>query len=480
MRVPIQIAPSNAGNELIQADSKLLVNMYSEPSTGKAPFILKKRPGLDYELALAGTFAIRGHGTYTTSTERMFAIRGASLYEVYANGTSTLRGSLGTNTGLVSFADNGVYMVIADGSSLRTYNLDTNALTTVSDAQAPSTTPQTAFIDGFCFGYNPNAAEIGEYQWSLVDDPTSWESIDTGYAEKVPDKLVSMVANNGDLWLFGSQSYEVHGNTGALTNTWTLIGGAVGEIGCAARFSVAKHSGSVYWLGASKEGYAQIYRSVGYQAQKISTFNEDTRIAAIYDISDANGFTYQIDGHAFYKITFQSGDLTLVYDITTGLWHDETWWNDITMLQERSREISHNFFDGKNWFGDGRNGNLYTLSNAKYQDYNNPIICEMRFPHFEDMKQALFFHSLELDIETGVGDNDTAPEVQLCYSDDGGYTYSMWRNFSLGKRGDTLRRIKANRLGRSRFGERIFKVRFSGNTRFTVMNKAIAEIESGV
>ena len=136
---------------------------------------------------------------------------------------------------------------------------------------------------------------------------------------------------------------------------------------------MARSGGSIYWLGSDKEGHAQVYRSVGYEAQKISTFYEDNLISNIYNISDAVGLTYQLDGHVFYKLTFQSGDVTLVYNITTGFWHKETWWNDITMLEERSRGNSHTFFNGKNYIGDSRNGKIYTMSNEVYTDDGNPI-----------------------------------------------------------------------------------------------------------
>jgi hypothetical protein len=446
--------------------------MYSEPLEGN--FILRKRAGLDYVFSLDGTNNTRA--LYTTSTNRLFAVRGSNLYEIL--NVPTLRGTLSSSFGAVSFADNGIKMTIADGVVFKSYDLDTNTLTDITDVDAPTNTPQTANIDGYYFGFNPNNPELGTYSWSDVDDPLIWSEARYNVAQKVPDRLVGMIANAGELWLFGSKSYEVHGNTGIFENEWQLIGGSDGEIGCASMQSICKNSNSVYWLGADKEGHAQVYRSVGYQAQKISTFKQDSLISQISDISDAIGIIYQVNGHVFYKLTFQTGDLTLVYDITTGIWHEETWWNDITMLQERSRDCCHAFFNGKNYIGDGRNGNVYTLSVDKYEDYNNPIVCEVVFPHHDDMKQPLFYHSLEIDAEMGVGDYVNTPYIQICSSVDGGNTFGNWRNFSLGLAGDYMKRVKVNRLGRSL--QRVFKLRHSANTKFNLINKAIAEVESGV
>jgi hypothetical protein len=299
-----------------------------------------------------------------------------------------------------------------------------------------------------------------------------------GIANKSPDKLVTLIVNNGDLWLFGSKSYEVHGNTGNLTDTWLVIGGANGEIGCASKKSVVKHGGQIYWLGASKEGHAKIYRSNGYGYEEISTFREVSVISDLGTIDDAIGMTYQYKGHAFYALTFQNGDITIVYDITTGLWHEETWRNPLTSLQERNLLICHAFFNNENYFGDRRNGKIYKL--AGYSDEGQPVVCEIQFPHFEDKKQVIFWNWIEIDCEMGVGDYVTEPLVQMCYSDDGGNTWSNWTNGSMGLTGQYSRRVKFNRLGRSRFGERVFKLRYSGNTKFNVLNRCIADIEEGI
>jgi hypothetical protein len=450
--------------------------MYAEPTSNG--FILRKRAGLELAVDLDGNNAVRG--TYTTSTDRMFAVRGNSIYEISTANIATLRGSLNSVIGMVSFADNGVNMAIADGSALKNYNLDTNVITTVTDVDAPTNTPQIFVIDGFFIGFDPDVVEIGTYRWSAVDNLDSWPSANYNNASKVPDKLVGIVANGGDLWLLGSKSYEIHYNTGILENEFQLVNGSAFEIGCGAMQSIAKHANSVYWLGADKEGHGSVYRSVGYQVQQISTFKENARISEINDFSDAIGMVYQIGGHSFYKLTFQSGDLTLVYNITTGLWSEETWWNDITMLQERSRAVCHNFFNNKNYIGDSRNGKIYFLENNVYEDDGNPIICEVQFPHYNSMRQPLFFHSLEVVCDMGVGTNVLDPQIQISYSDDGGYNFSNWRNFSLGKAGQFLKRVLFTRLGMSKYGERVFKLRHSQNSTFNVMNQVIAEIESGV
>lgn len=54
-------------------------------------------------------------------------------------------------------------------------------------------------------------------------------------------------------------------------------------------------------------------------------------------------------------------------------------------------------------------------------------------------------------------------KVFICYSNDGGRTWSNWRERSLGEVGEYEKRVKLNRLGK--FRNRIFKVRVSSPIR---------------
>lgn len=53
----------------------------------------------------------------------------------------------------------------------------------------------------------------------------------------------------------------------------------------------------------------------------------------------------------------------------------------------------------------------------------------------------------------------TDRKVFLCYSDDGGHTWSNWRERSLGEQGQHEKRVRFSRLGS--FRARIWRVRVS-------------------
>lgn len=66
-------------------------------------------------------------------------------------------------------------------------------------------------------------------------------------------------------------------------------------------------------------------------------------------------------------------------------------------------------------------------------------------------------------------------KVQICYSKDGGYTWTNWREYSLGELGEYQRRIRIKRLGRGR--QWVFKIRVSSPVKRDLFG-AVAYIES--
>ncbi|MEB1529890.1 hypothetical protein [Xanthomonas sp. WHRI 7945] len=65
-------------------------------------------------------------------------------------------------------------------------------------------------------------------------------------------------------------------------------------------------------------------------------------------------------------------------------------------------------------------------------------------------------------------------KVEICYSKDGGYNWSNWREYSVGERGQYQRRIRINRLGSGR--NWVFKIRISSPVKRDLYG-AVAVIE---
>jgi hypothetical protein len=208
------------------------------------------------------------------------------------------------------------------------------------------------------------------------------------------------------VWLFGNNSTEVWYNAGLSDFPLARIQGAYNELGCAARYSVAKMNNQVYWLGKDFRGQGIVYQANGYQGQRISTHAVEWQIQQYGSMTDAVAYTYQQDGHSFYVLTFPSAGKTWVYDASTGAWHERASWADGRWTPYRG--ISQVFYSDQVLVGDYENGNIYQLTPEIY-DYNGEVQRWLRswraLPTGENNLRRTAQHSLQLDCETGIGLN---------------------------------------------------------------------------
>jgi len=482
VRIPIPVVGGDYAHSSIPFDRQETLNMFPEPgmSSSSATGVLRRFPGLKLFATLTnGSGQIRSKGMYVTANERLFVVRGSALIELSTAGAESSSGTLISTEGPISMVDNGLQMIIADGTQLYEYILATNVLSVISDVDAPDNSPVVDFVDQYVFGFNPHDVVLGRFQHSNLSDVTDWPSADEYNAESSPDELVSLTANNGKIWAYGSKSTEVWRNTGAARGTWNRIPGTTKDIGCGAAHSVAKMSGRVFWLGASKEGSSIIYMSGdGFSAVEISTKPLESWINSLSDVSDSIGFTFQHEGHYFYMITFKSGDRTYCYDLTTNNWFRVTYRDTTTGYLGRSRIVASAFFGNKNYVGDYAAGLIYELDSDTYSDNGDPQSCERYFPYFQAQKQRIFWKSLQLDIETGVGlTSGRDPKIQLRWSDDQGRTFGNWEEMSIGKLGEYDKRVRIDRIGWSY--DRVYHIRCTEPVKFNVLNDAIGEVRVG-
>ncbi len=99
--------------------------------------------------------------------------------------------------------------------------------------------------------------------------------------------------------------------------------------------------------------------------------------------------------------------------------------------------------------------------------------------HLSNSQMYQFFHSFQLDGETGVGlttGQGSDPQVMLSWSDDGGHTWSAERWTSFGKSGEFRRRAMWRQLGRSR--DRVWRIVVSDPVPWRFL-QAIVNVDPG-
>jgi hypothetical protein len=288
------------------------------------------------------------------------------------------------------------------------------------------------------------------------------------YASKFtgPDNLVSIICDHGQVYLLGETTSEVWADAGTFPFAFQRIPGSSSQHGIAAKFSVARLGNSFAYLARNNRGQSEIVMMNGYFPQRISTHAVENTLVN-QTVNDAVAYTYQIEGHECYVITFPSLDLTWVYDISTGLWHK--WlWVDSTNTFHRHRSNCSAVFQGLVLVGDWQNGQIYKLDPTNFTDDGEYIRRVRRCPHLVTDLQRQYFDEFQIQFQPGVGlegitnpplNAETVganPQAMLRWSNDGGSTWSneYWSN--IGLVGKYRNRIIWRRLGMAR--DRIFEV----------------------
>jgi hypothetical protein len=498
MKTPI-LGSSYVARSINAADARM-VNLFPEivPEAGKEPAFLNRAPGLKL-LNTVGTGPIRGLWAFSSNDGTGFVVSGTQLFKIDNAYTPTLIGNV-SGTGPVSMADNGTQLFIACNGPSFIYNANTNAFGQINDPDFPGAVT-VAYLDGYFVFNEPNSQRM----WvTALLDGTSIDPLEFVSTEGSPDGLVAVIANFREVWAFGTNSIEVWSDTGALDFPLERIPGAFNELGCAAPYSIAKMDNGLFWLGRDRRGQGMVYRANGYAGQRISTHAVEWQIQQYSDISDAIAYTYQQDGHSFYVLIFPTANTTWVYDVATQAWHERAGFANGAFTRHRSNcQMS---FNNQIVVGDFQNGNIYAFDLEDYSD-NGQIQKWLRswraLPTGQNNLKRTAQHSLQLDLETGVGlsGNDPTvpfppegptlvldfinqqydiyqpnfvqgfnPQVMLRWSDDGGHTWSNEHWVSIGKIGEYYRRAIWRRLGMTlKLRDRVYEVSGTDPVKIAIM-----------
>jgi hypothetical protein len=281
-----------------------------------------------------------------------------------------------------------------------------------------------------------------------------------------PDNLVSLICDHGQVFLLGETTTEVWSDVGTFPFAFQRIPGSSTQHGIGAKFSVARLGNSFAYLARNNRGQSEIVMMNGYFPQRISTHAVENTLVN-QNVSDAIAYTYQLEGHECYVVTFPSLDITWVYDITTQLWHK--WlWTDSQNNYHRHRSNCSAFFQNVVLVGDWQNGQIYQLDPNNYTDNSDSIRRLRRCPHLTTDLQRQYFDELQIQFQPGVGlegitdpplNAETIganPQAMLRWSSDGGSTWSNEHWSAIGKVGKYRNRIIWRRLGWAR--DRIYEV----------------------
>lgn len=440
--------------------SKVLIdgqcqNLYLEkhPEGSKSQVPLIGTPGLSVWTTV-GNGPVRGMlqmGAY------LYVVSGQELYRVDSRKNAVLIGEV-KGFSNVSMIENGTDVLITTGG--RSYAARADQILELPEFDLIG----AAYQDGYGI-----AAKKGTEQFYLsgLDDLTSWSAIDFSSADTFSDNLVGLVSDHRELWLFGERSTEVWHNVGTAFFPFQRAGSGFMERGCMAPGSITKAMNRVFWLGNDY----QVYMATGYDPKPVAQPGIVRLIEAAASPATAESFTYTQEGHTFYVLIFS--DLTVAYDLTTGLWHTR---KSAGMSRWRANCYANPW--RLQLVGDYSNGNIYEMDMDAYSENGADLVRRMAAaPLNPGSGSRGVMDEFYLDMETGVGlttGQGSNPQAMLDFSDDGGKTWSNEHWTTIGAIGKYEARVRWQRLGA--FRQRTVRITISDPVKCVVV-KAKARVE---
>ncbi len=418
----------------------------------------------------------------------------------------TIITALGTGSGGIGTYTLSVASTVAAGVTM--YGLNFSVLPSTDGAFSGANTVD--IIDNYFVYNNPTTQQWG------ASDLLSPISPNTSYSLKdgAPDDLVALIVDHREVYLMGEISSEVWTDVGTVPFPFQRIPGTSTQHGIAAPFSLSRLGNSFAYVSRNNRGQSQIMQMQGYLPQRISTHAVENTLANQY-VGDAISWTYQLEGHEVFVVTFPSLQLTWAYDATTAMWHKWLYTTNENIYQ-RHRGNCCAVFQGLVIVGDYQNGKLYELDKTNYTDDGQNIRRLRRAPHLVTEFQRQYFDELQIQFQPGVGTTGTSgatqvdttntvylgdnytitasatltieaektyilatqqpviltttdnPQAMLRWSNDGGSTWSNEHWTSVGQLGKYRNRAIWRRLGTAR--DRIFEVSVTDPVNFVIIS----------
>lgn len=456
MKLPLVTGAYEAKS--LVAEAQRCVNLYMEknPPDSPFPFTCYPTPGLTL---LATAAPSNGNGwrqLWFASNNQLYGVCGSSVYAISSAWAMTHLGDIGSNNGPVVMIDNGQYVTITDGSPQGwSIKLATNAFAAITDPAFVGSN-SAGFVDGYLVYNSP-----GTNQWyiSLVNQ-LAFDALDFASKSGYSDLLAGVAVTKRYVYLFGQQTTEVWFDAGDTPFPFDRLPGVFMQYGCASAASLAQMDGDIYWLAQSPQGKAIVCRSQQFNAQQISTFALDNAMQNYTDLNQAIGWTYQIEGHFFYVLTFPVSDVTWQFDLSTQQWNELAWVDANGLLHRHRANCFANAY-GSPVVGDWQTGQLYLWDQNNYTDNGNPIPRIRSFPHgVDDASDRIRYREFIANMEVGNGEGDNMDiPVFLRWSDTRGVSWGNAVQRSLGKEGQYIKSVQWRRLGMAR--DRVFEISWS-------------------
>jgi hypothetical protein len=471
-------------------------NLFPEinPQESQSPVPVTHYPRYGLKPLGAPSVTGAGRGIFVTSQGQLYAVVGQNVYYITPNWNFMLLGQVGTASTPVSLSDNGTTAVIVDGSPNGwQITLATNAYSQISDGTGTFVgSNRVDFADTFLAFAAP-----GTNRWYLSDsNAVTFNALVQANKDSTPDPIQTLAFNLRQAWLIGTRNSEIWYNAGSTPFPYQEWPNVFVPYGCIAPYSLAQADVDLYWLSSNEQGKIIALKTKGYGVEAISTRALEWEWSLYSNVTDAIGGSFQQAGHTFIVFHFPTANRSWAYDLSTHQWHRRTYIdNNGAINRERvsfyaSVGVAGGYASaiiGQDW----QTGQIYALDPATYTDNGQPIVFKRSFPHQLSDLHYITYAAFVADFETGTtpvttaagggggggspwssgfssgfgplassggGATITVNNPMLCmrYSNDGGNTWSNYRQKGLVSSGNYRSMMRWRGLGMAR--DRVFEL----------------------
>lgn len=426
--------------------------------------IVRGTPGKVRWVTLPNNLPARG---MITVGNYMYVPAGGNVYRIDSSGNITsLTGSILNGTNDIEMATSGLQILVVDGVSGYAINIAAATITTIGDINFPSGCVSVDFLDGKFIAQMPGTKQ---FNVSASYDCTNWTPLVFGTKEQFPDNLSAVEVLNGVLLLFGTQSLEFWQDAGTSPLQFQRIPASTQTWGLAAHDSRAQINNTLAFLGQNPQGGIQVLILNGYTPTRISNTDLENIISKFSSYMDAVAYTYIVDGHPMYQLTFPTANRSFLWDALTGIWYEVQ--SGLALL---NRDISQwgCVFNTINYASDSTNGNIYSLQTNVYTENGAAIMRLIASKHVRMNGDKFAIPRLFLNMETGVGlqsGQGVNPQIMIRVSKDKGRTFPIERYVNIGAVGHyRTPTVSTRRLGASE--DFVFEFCMTDPVKFTIID----------
>lgn len=436
--------------------------LYSQQEQELNQYTFQPTPGLTRYITNTGLYSRGQIVARTTRYVRAFCVIDKTLYEINSNQTLTNRGSL-TNiasgsTNCWMFCNGNQEVFIGHYSASYVFNMDTNTLVQITDADYPNNIVSAAYINGYLF-----VVANGQVYFSDPNSFLNWTGSQVYHPTFKAAGTLAVAAYKDKIFNFSMESIEAYYQDGTAA-IWSAYPTSVIYTGGYSARTIAVYDGGIIFASDSTNGNTHIY-TINHEFQSVTSISEkypsiQWQLNSVPGLlNDAFSYVQKTKtGNTLYYLFVPQLNTTYCYDVTTTEWHERKSIRPALDVDGNTvfgmfRGLNYINFNGLNLYQDMYSGNIlqedYTVSTE-----DSIFIKRQRVSSTYTQENVnISAHIFELEATKGVGllsGQGSSPVLMFETSIDGGHSFRQPRNMKLNSYGDYKYRTRINKLGTGR------------------------------